>query len=64
MAPLFATTETVPFRFTPNMQHFLGPIMTEGIVTAGIVAIARSLTDPEVRIQHDFSTEHSWTYSP
>ena len=56
MAPLFATTETVPFRFTPNMQHFLGPIMTEGIVTAGIVAIARSLTDPEVRVPHDFST--------
>jgi transformation/transcription domain-associated protein len=46
--PLFATTDVVPFRLTPNMQNFLGPIFTEGILTSGIMAIGRSLTEPEV----------------
>jgi transformation/transcription domain-associated protein len=48
--PVFATSDVVPFRFTPNMQTFLGPIFTEGVLTAGIMAIARSLTEPEVCI--------------
>lgn len=47
-APIFATSDVVPFRFTPNMQTFLGPIFTEGILTSGILAIARGLTEPEV----------------
>lgn len=46
--PVFATSDVVPFRFTPNMQNFLGPIFTEGILTSGILAIARCLTEPEV----------------
>lgn len=46
--PQFATTDVVPFRLTPNMQNFLGPIFTEGILTSGIMAIGRSLTEPEV----------------
>lgn len=46
--PIFATSDVVPFRLTPNMQNFLGPICTEGILTSGILAIARSLTEPEV----------------
>lgn len=46
--PVFATSDVVPFRLTPNMQTFLGPIFTEGILTAGIMAISRSLTEPEV----------------
>jgi transformation/transcription domain-associated protein len=48
--PIFATSDVVPFRLTPNMQTFLGPICTEGILTSGILAIARSLTEPEVSI--------------
>lgn len=30
------------------MQNFIGPIATEGIMTAGIMAIGRCLTEPEV----------------
>lgn len=46
-APILASAETVPFRFTPNMQHFLGPISTEGILTSSLMAIGRCLTEPE-----------------
>ncbi|KAG5637374.1 hypothetical protein H0H81_004799 [Sphagnurus paluster] len=49
--PLFATTDVVPFRFTPNMQHFVGPIFTEGLLTSGILAIGRSLTEPEFELE-------------
>ncbi|KAG6890347.1 hypothetical protein C0992_002172 [Termitomyces sp. T32_za158] len=49
--PLFATNDVVPFRFTPNMQHFVGPIYIEGLITSGILAIARSLTEPEFELE-------------
>ncbi|THV08510.1 hypothetical protein K435DRAFT_832965 [Dendrothele bispora CBS 962.96] len=45
--PLFAVSDAVPFRFTPAMQHFLGSTAIEGILTSGIMAIGRSLTEPE-----------------
>ncbi|KAF5387961.1 hypothetical protein D9615_000446 [Tricholomella constricta] len=51
--PLFATSDVVPFRFTPNMQHFVGPIFTEGLLTSGILAIARSLTEPEFELEQN-----------
>lgn len=47
--------EATPFRLTPNMQHFLNPIGIEGLLTSGIMAIARSLTEPEVS-----NTFHGW----
>ncbi|KAG6866480.1 hypothetical protein C0991_003998 [Blastosporella zonata] len=50
-APLFATSDVVPFRFTPNMQHFVGPVFMEGILTSGILAIGRSLTEPEFELE-------------
>jgi len=50
-APVFATSDVVPFRFTPNMQHFVGSIFTEGLLTSGILAIARSLTEPEFELE-------------
>ncbi|KAG6837441.1 hypothetical protein H0H93_009535 [Arthromyces matolae] len=53
--PLFATNDVVPFRFTPNMQHFVGPIFMEGLLTSGILAIARSLTDPEFELEQSLS---------
>ncbi|KAF9009027.1 hypothetical protein BDQ17DRAFT_1422200 [Cyathus striatus] len=49
--PMFATSDVVPFRFTPNMQNFLGPIFIEGIMTSGIMAIGRSLTEPEFDLE-------------
>lgn len=46
--PVYATPDIVPFRLTPNMQTFMGPIFMEGVLTSGIMAIGRSLTEPEV----------------
>ncbi|KAJ7638852.1 FAT domain-containing protein [Roridomyces roridus] len=49
--PVFATNDVVPFRLTPNIQNFLGRIVTEGILTSGIMAIGRSLTEPEFDLE-------------
>jgi transformation/transcription domain-associated protein len=49
--PIFATSDVVPFRFTPNMQNFVGPIFTEGILASGIMAIGRCLTEPEFDLE-------------
>ncbi|TFK56003.1 FAT-domain-containing protein [Heliocybe sulcata] len=49
--PHFASPDSVPFRFTPNMQRFIGSIMTEGLLTTSILAIARSLTEPEFELE-------------
>ena len=46
--PVFATTDTVPFRLTPNLQRFLGTFFTEGTLNASIIALARCLTGPQV----------------
>ncbi|KAG8865354.1 hypothetical protein FRB96_000244 [Tulasnella sp. 330] len=43
--------EAVPFRFTPSLQRFVGPIGVEGIMTAGIMAIGRALTEPEFDLE-------------
>ena len=48
-APVFASSESVPFRHTPNLQNFVNPIGTEALLCLGIVAIAGALTKPEVR---------------
>lgn len=47
-APVFASNDIVPFRFTPNMQKFVGPVFQEGVLVTGIMAIGRCLTEPEV----------------
>lgn len=48
--PLLASpAEHVPWRFTPSIQNFIGRVGTEGVFVTGIVALARSLTEPEVR---------------
>ncbi|EGO01921.1 hypothetical protein SERLA73DRAFT_166433 [Serpula lacrymans var. lacrymans S7.3] len=49
--PVIASNDAVPFRFTPNMQRFLGPIFTEGILTSGIMVIGRCLTEPEFDLE-------------
>ena len=45
--PNFSNPEAVPFRLTPNLQTLMGPLATEGIFTAALMAIARCLTEPE-----------------
>lgn len=47
--PQFLNQEPVPFRFTPNFQRFISPVGTEGLLTSSIMAIARSLTEMDVR---------------
>ncbi|KAI0638186.1 atypical/PIKK/TRRAP protein kinase [Trametes polyzona] len=51
-APYFTSPDAVPFRFTPNLQHLLGPILTEGILACGIMSIGRCLTEPENDLEH------------
>ena len=45
----FTLTEAVPFRLTPNIQNFITPVGMEGVFTSSIMAVARCLTEPEVR---------------
>ncbi|KAK3822766.1 MAG: hypothetical protein J3Q66DRAFT_279230 [Benniella sp.] len=54
MLPVFSTQTTtisnmepVPFRFTPNFQHFITPTGVEGVFTSSLMSIARCLTEPE-----------------
>ncbi|KAF9224621.1 FAT-domain-containing protein [Gyrodon lividus] len=49
--PVFVSNEAVPFRFTPNMQRFLGPILTGGLLTSGIMVIGRCLTEPDFGLE-------------
>ncbi|KAL6299677.1 atypical/PIKK/TRRAP protein kinase [Sparassis latifolia] len=49
--PFFASGETVPFRYTPNMQHFIKPILGDGVLASGIMAIGRCLTEPEYDLE-------------
>ncbi|KAJ6599027.1 hypothetical protein DFH09DRAFT_1388713 [Mycena vulgaris] len=63
--PIFATNDVVPFRLTPNLQNFLGPVFTEGILTSGIMAIGRSLTEPEFDLEQQlclFSRDEVMTW--
>ena len=41
--PAFFNPDAAPFRFTPNLQTLLGPLVTEGVYAPAIMAIARSL---------------------
>ena len=42
--PILHQPEPVPFRLTPNLQVLMGPIHTEGIFVAALMAFARCLT--------------------
>ncbi|KAJ3100237.1 hypothetical protein HDU97_002421, partial [Phlyctochytrium planicorne] len=48
---LFSNTESVHFRLTPNIQHFITPIGMEGPFTSSIMSIARSLVEPEHELE-------------
>lgn len=45
--------ETVPFRLTPNIQHFITPVGLEGPFTSTLVAIGRALSEP-INELHDY----------
>ena len=45
--PIITSSEAVPFRLTPNMQHFITKTGVEGTVTAVLTALSKSLTGPE-----------------
>ena len=47
-APTICNNEAVPFRLTPNMQRFMGPLLLDGLLAMGIMTIGRCLTEPEV----------------
>ncbi|KAI8988247.1 hypothetical protein BDF20DRAFT_910766 [Mycotypha africana] len=46
-SPIFNNCESVPFRFTPNIQEFITPIGVEGLFTSCLMATARCLTEPD-----------------
>ncbi|KAI8840240.1 FAT domain-containing protein [Chytridium lagenaria] len=48
---LFANTESVNFRLTPNIQHFITPIGMEGPFSSNLMSIARSLVEPEHELE-------------
>jgi len=52
---VFHNNETVPFRFTPNIQHLMGPIAIEGIFSAAVMTIARCLSEPDFELEQHLS---------
>jgi transformation/transcription domain-associated protein len=65
--PVFASHDVVPFRFTPNLQHFIGECFTEGILVSAMMAIGHALSEPQVgssrRHLIDTDVLHSWLQS-
>lgn len=53
--PYFINPELVPFRLTPNLQTLMGPLATEGIFSAAMLAIARCLTEPDLELEHSLT---------
>jgi transformation/transcription domain-associated protein len=47
--PTIHNKDVVPFRYTPNIQTFIGEVGLEGLFSCAIMAIARSLSEPEVQ---------------
>ncbi|KAJ9474335.1 Transcription-associated protein 1 [Pseudozyma hubeiensis] len=50
-APQFKSTDPTPFRLSPNIQHFIGPVGIEGVLTSGLMALGRTLTEPERNLE-------------
>ncbi|EPB81798.1 hypothetical protein HMPREF1544_11483 [Mucor circinelloides 1006PhL] len=53
--PLLGNGETVPFRFTPNIQDYITPVGVEGLFTSCLMATARSLTEPDLELDQYLS---------
>jgi len=56
-APVFASSDVVPFRLTPSLQRFIGSVFQEGILVPSLMAIGRGLTEPEVGM---VPLDHMW----
>ncbi|KAJ3340111.1 hypothetical protein HDU93_007336 [Gonapodya sp. JEL0774] len=48
---LLGASEKVPFRLTPNIQTFMTKAGIEGVFTSSLMAIARSLAEPEFDVE-------------
>lgn len=44
--------ESVPFRLTPNLQHYLTSIGIEGVLVSSIVSLGRCLTEPQYDLEN------------
>lgn len=53
--PILGNGESVPFRFTPNIQDYITPVGIEGLFTSCLMATARSLTEPELELDQYLS---------
>lgn len=70
--PILGNGESVPFRFTPNIQNFVTPIGIEGLFTSSLMAVARCLTEPEfeldqylsIFIRDELVTWHTMNHRP
>lgn len=54
-AAQFKSPDATPFRLTPNIQHFIGPIGVEGLLTSSLVAIGRCLSEPDRQLEEYLS---------
>jgi transformation/transcription domain-associated protein len=45
----FSNSEAVPFRLTPNIQHFMTKGGTEGLFTAAMMTLGKAIIESEVR---------------
>ncbi|CAG8494689.1 11619_t:CDS:10, partial [Ambispora leptoticha] len=54
-APFFLNGESVPFRFTRGIQHFMTPIGIEGVFIGSLMSIAQCLTEPEFDLEQHLS---------
>ncbi|SNX86514.1 related to TRA1 - component of the Ada-Spt transcriptional regulatory complex [Melanopsichium pennsylvanicum] len=50
-APQFKSTDPTPFRLSPNLQNFIGPIGIEGVLTSALMALGRTLTEPDRNLE-------------
>ncbi|CBQ69344.1 related to TRA1-component of the Ada-Spt transcriptional regulatory complex [Sporisorium reilianum SRZ2] len=50
-APQFKSTDPTPFRLSPNLQHFIGPVGVEGVLTSALMALGRTLTEPDRNLE-------------
>ncbi|KAL7750961.1 transcription-associated protein 1 [Sorochytrium milnesiophthora] len=48
---LLSNFESVPFRLTPNLQHFITPVHLDGLFSTSLLAIAQGLTDPATEME-------------
>ncbi|KAI8367767.1 hypothetical protein BD560DRAFT_353389 [Blakeslea trispora] len=53
--PMLGNGESVPFRFTPNIQEYITPVGIEGPFTSCLMSIARSLVNPELDLEEYLS---------